>query len=117
MEALRSQIRNWVGINVIPNESKMQSQNRTLELSLKKGIQGVHVLVFILLLLLRAGVIGRDLFSLDAINTFESLYHLLREFIEIPGIVSSIAIYTSTSLNICLGIVVKPGNKGHYHFG
>ena len=56
-------------------------------------------------LLLRAGVIGRDSFSLDA------------SFIEIPGIVSSIAIYTSTSLNICLGIVAKPGNKGHYHFG
>lgn len=34
----------------------------------------------ILVLLLRAGVIGRDLFSLDAINTFESLNHLLREF-------------------------------------
>lgn len=35
---------------------------------------------------------------------------------KIPGIVSSMAIYTSASLNTCFGIVTKPGNQGHSHF-
>lgn len=38
------------------------------------------------------------------------------EFRKIPGIVSSMAINTSASLNTCFGIVTKPGNQGHSHF-
>lgn len=57
------------------------------------------------------------MFPLAAINKIGFIILSLEDFIEIPGIASSIAIYASPSLNRCLGIVAKPGNKGHDHFG